>query len=115
MNLNEKIKKIADHYGAYTQSLKLAEECSEFSAAFLKLVYFVERMEGPPKDLNPDGLIKRQEEARKRTREELADVLLVARQIEYLLAKDESWKLEVEALIEAKADRQLRRIEEEGE
>lgn len=44
--------------------------------------------------------------------EELADVLLVARQIEYLMLRDEKLAEYIERIMNAKAARQIERIKE---
>ena len=111
MTLDEKLRLIADHYGFEIQAVKLTEECSELSAACLKAqvyqslagTHFHARAHfNKLLDEAADALVK-----------ELADVLVLARQIEYLKDKEPGFKEEVDKLMEEKADRQLKRIEEE--
>lgn len=39
--MNDKLKQIADYYGIEIQSVKLAEECAEYSAAGIKALYYM--------------------------------------------------------------------------
>ncbi len=110
MNLQEKIQAIADHYGLDTQTTKLAEEGAELSAASLKNVAIMIRQE------NGEGGKKielERKEAIAKCQEELADVLLVARQIEYLMLSWPEYEEQITRIMNEKADRQLARIEEE--
>ena len=113
MNLQEKIQAIADHYGLDTQTTKLAEECAEYAAATLKIVYC--------QLLNDNSLIlgldkkivaEKLDEARGKGTEELADVLLLSRQLEYIINKYPEAKETMDKLMSEKADRQLERIKE---
>ena len=88
----EKVKRIADHYGWNNQLRQLAEECSELSVEALH--YIRERGET------------------ERISEEIVDVLIMIQQIIYFL-RDDTKKLEKYA--DFKLDRQLRRIEREQE
>ena len=113
MKLNEKIEAIADKYGLNIQSVKLAEECAEYAAATLKIVYY--------QLLNDNSLIlgldkkivaEKLDEARGKGTEELADVLLLSRQLEYIINKYPEAKETMDKLMSEKADRQLERIKE---
>ena len=88
----EKVKRIADHYGWNNQLRQLAEECSELSVEALH--YIRERGET------------------ERISEEIVDVLIMIQQIIYFL-RDDTKKLEKYA--DFKLDRQLSRIEREQE
>ena len=94
MNVNideEKVKKIAEHYGLKNQWRQLAEECSELS-------------------------VESSHSARKGTTvkiiEEMADVMIMIEQVVYLAKID---KCDIEDCINYKINRQLKRIEEEEE
>ena len=86
----EKVKKIADHYGWNSQLRQLAEECCELSVEALHYT--------------------RERGGTERISEEIVDVLIMIQQIIYLL-KNDIEKLEKYA--DFKLDRQLGRIERE--
>ena len=86
----EKVKRIADHYGWNSQLRQLAEECSELSVEALHYT--------------------RERGGTERISEEIVDVLIMIQQIIYLL-KNDTEKLEKYA--DFKLDRQLGRIEKE--
>lgn len=90
MNHYDKIKQIANHYGFRHQGRKLAEECSELSAAMLKYL---------------DG-----EAGRSAVIEEMADVMIMTQQMRYLMHID---RAELDQTIENKVNRQLERIKNE--
>lgn len=85
----EKVKKIAEHYGLKNQLRQLAEECSELS-------------------------VESSHSARHGTTvkiiEEIGDVMLMIKQVIYLANID---KCDIEDCINYKINRQLKRIEEE--
>lgn len=111
MNLNEKLRLIADHYGLEIQATKLAEEGSELSAAYLKArVYECLSVVQPDAREHFNKLF---DKATNSLAKELAGVLVLARQIEYLKDQEPEFQAKVERLMEEKADRQLKRIEEE--
>lgn len=87
----EKVKKIADHYGIKNQLRQLAEECSELS-------------------------VESSHSARHGTTvkiiEEMADVMIMIEQVVYLANID---KCDIEDCINYKINRQIKRIEEEEE
>ena len=88
----EKVKRIADHYGLRNQLQKLAEECSELSVESMHYI--------------------RERGGTERISEEMVDVLIMIQQIIYLLGDD------VEKLgqyADFKLDRQLGRIKREQE
>ena len=86
---DERIKKIADHYGIKRQMHQLAEECSELA---------VEASHSARKGVTVKII------------EEMADVLLMIEQVVYLsgIAIDD-----IDECIRFKIDRQLERIKEE--
>ena len=86
----EKVKRIADHYGWNSQLRQLAEECCELSVEALHYT--------------------RERGGTERISEEIVDVLIMIQQIIYLL-KNDTEKLEKYA--DFKLDRQLGRIERE--
>lgn len=100
MNLQEKLQAIANHYGMDLQAIKLAEEGAELAAATLKNV----------------GLMIQQEngEGGESIAQKRADVLLVSRQMEYLLLESPEYDEKITRLMNEKADRQLSRIKEEA-
>lgn len=86
-----RIEQIATHYGFTSQADMLTEECAEYMVALNKL------RRGKP-------------EAYDNIKEEVADVLIMARQLRYLLGYDD-----IDRIINEKLDRQMRRIEDEKE
>lgn len=88
--MNEEIKKIADYYGYTSQADMLIEESAEYTQAVCKV--------------RRNGSL----EAFQNVKEELADVIVVASQLRYLLGAEE-----IDRIIEEKVKRQLSRIEEE--
>lgn len=100
-SINQKIQTIADHYGFRKQSMMMIEECSELQKAICKW----HRERG-------DFLLSESSDCDERTDiiDELADVIIMAKQISYLLSAED----EVLEQIEFKLDRQLRRMEEEN-
>lgn len=86
----EKIKRIANHYCFRHQAIKTAEECSELSAAFCKLV-------------NGEG-------GRAAVIDEMSDVMIMTQQMRYLMHID---RAELDQTIENKVNRQLERIKNE--
>lgn len=111
IGMKAKIRLIADHYGTQTQLLKLAEECSEYSAAVQKWQVY--------RHLESRSMEKRQyfEELKGKAiegvRKELADVLILARQVQYLIENDPELASEVKRLMNEKCNRQLNRIDAE--
>lgn len=97
----QKFEFIADHYGFKKQSIMMIEECSELQKAICKW----HRERG-------DSLRSESYDCAERTAiiDELADVIIMAKQISYLLSAED----EVSEQIEFKLDRQLRRMEEES-
>lgn len=97
----QKYQSIADHYGFRNQSMMMIEECSELQKAICKW----HRERG-------DSLRSESSDCDERTAiiDELADVIIMAKQISYLLSAEDG----VSEQIEFKLDRQLRRMEEES-
>lgn len=85
-----RIEQIAAHYGFTSQADMLCEESAEFMVALNKL------RRGKP-------------EAYDAIKEEVADVLIMARQLRFLLGYEE-----IDSIISEKLDRQMKRISEEG-
>lgn len=106
MNLQEKLQAIANHYGMDLQAIKLAEEGAEL-AANIGLMIQQENGEGG------ESIAQKRAEAMEKTDEEIADVLLVSRQMEYLLLESPKYDEKITRLMNEKADRQLSRIKEE--
>lgn len=100
MNNDEKIKKIADHYGMESQIDIMQEECAELVQAVSKF-----RRGGD----NPISKML----------EEMADVTIMIQQVLYLLNKRTNM-FGLSAydgfyeFIDKKLDRQIKRIEDEG-
>ena len=88
----EKVKQIADFYGLKNQLKQLAEECCELSVESLHCI--------------------RERGGTERISEEMMDVLIMIKQIIYLLGDDVE---RLEKYAEFKLDRQLIRIEKEQE
>ena len=87
---DERIKKIADHYGLINQLRQLAEECCELSVEALHYT--------------------REKGGTERISEEMVDVLIMIQQIIYLLRNDVE---KLEKYAEFKLDRQMNRISNE--
>ena len=85
-----RIEQIAAHYGFTSQADMLCEESAEFMVVLNKL------RRGSP-------------DAYDHIKEEVADVLIMARQLRYLLGYEE-----IDRIISQKLDRQMKRISEEG-
>lgn len=112
--MKDKLKQIADHYGIQIQTVKLVEECAEFSASSSKVFYYISLLEGTSHAPISRADVREQFEiAREQNVEELADVLLMARQVEYLLEGEPVLRAKIDKLMEAKIERQLKRMEEE--
>lgn len=84
-----RIEQIAAHYGFSSQANMLCEEAAEFMVALNKL-----------RRGNPDAYAA--------VKEEVADVLIMARQLRFLLGYEE-----IDSIIGKKLDRQMRRISDE--
>ena len=110
MNLQEKLQAIANHYGMDLQAIKLAEEGAELAAATLKNVGLMIQQENGE---GGESIAQKRAEAMEKTDEEIADVLLVSRQMEYLLLESPKYDEKITRLMNEKADRQLSRIKEE--
>ena len=109
--MQNKIATIAEHYGLENQLTKMAEECAEYSASVLKCRFYTDLIQtsrakmkhfGPKADIAGEEMFK-----------ELADVMVLCRQIEYFMDTHPPFKARIEELMEEKCNRQLRRIEEE--
>lgn len=85
-----RIEHIATYYGFTTQANMLCEEAAEFMVALNKL-----RRNGGS--------------AYENVKEEVADVLIMARQLRILLGADD-----IDRIVDEKLNRQLQRIKEEG-
>lgn len=85
-----RIELIAAHYGFTSQADMLTEECAEYMVALNKLR-------------------RGKADAYSDIKEEVADVLIMARQLRYLLGYDD-----IDRIINEKLDRQMRRIENEN-
>lgn len=109
--LETKLKTIADHYGLDIQIEKLAEECSEFSASSLKTAVYIDmKKKGHPAEY----CLKKIDEAKDSMLKELADVMVVIKQVEYLLEEEApELKVKIERLMTEKVNRQLTRIVQE--
>lgn len=96
--MDERIKKIADYYGYESQREQFIEECAEMIQASQKC----KRTD-----------IQNAQQYRERFdnfQEEVADVLIMAQQLRYLLgARD------IDDIIDKKLDRQIQRIKDESE
>lgn len=86
-----RIEQIAAHYGFTSQADMLCEESAEFMVALNKL------RRGSP-------------DAYDHIKEEVADVLIVARQLRYLLGYEE-----IDRIINEKLNRQMQRIADENQ
>lgn len=89
--MDERIKKIADHYGFTSQANMLCEESAEYMVALNKLR-------------------RGKAEAYENIKEEVADIIVVAKQLRYLLGA-----AEIDRIISEKLDRQIQRLKDESE
>lgn len=106
--MEDKIKKIADHYGFAKQSRQLNEECAELIQAVNKYYRFHEGLV-----INDDNLtcISDNNMLIQNIVEEIADVEIMLNQMKYLLNINPQ---AVEQIKVKKIDRQFIRIEKEG-
>ena len=112
MELQEKLESIANRYGLNVQLLKLAEKCSEYSSAVHKYRVFINC--GDESEGNARKYFRKLEKiAAEGCRNKLADVLVLARQIEYLMKDDQAFNDEMIRLMNVTADRKLKQIEDE--
>lgn len=109
MNLQEKLQAIANHYGMDLQAIKLAEEGAELAATLKNVGLMIQQENGE----GGESIAQKRAEAMEKTDEEIADVLLVSRQMEYLLLESPKYDEKITRLMNEKADRQLSRIKEE--
>ncbi|PWJ13936.1 hypothetical protein [Ruminococcus flavefaciens] len=89
--MDDRIKIIADHYGFTSQANMLTEEAAEFTVAVNKLR-------------------RGHADAYEHIKEEVADVIVVAKQLRYLLGADE-----IDRIIDGKLERQIERIKGEDD
>lgn len=89
MDSDLRIKEIAFHYGFTNQANMLCEESAEFMVALNKLR-------------------RGDDNAYENVKEEVADVLIMTRQLRILLGADD-----IDRIVDAKLNRQLQRIKEE--
>lgn len=107
MTREEKIKKIARHYGYEAQSRQCIEEMAELTQAINK--YWRKQLDCGNKAFpTADDEIPFMTPEYQNLLEEIADVQIMLWQIEELLNVD------ADSIIEEKLDRQLRRMEEEN-
>lgn len=108
MTREEKIVKIARHYGYDAQSRKLTEEIGELLQAMNK--YWCHDLKHGKNIYNPwDGYMPQEAEYWSLI-EEIADVEVMLAQLKFFLSAEE----EVEKIIEDKIDRQIARMDEEN-
>ena len=107
--------KIAEHYGLDFQRLKLAEECAEYAATTLKSVGYQMLMNRADSERVRRHFLDKWINSRAEVDKELADVLVLARQIEWLLNNESAAgpREVIEEEMKGKVQRQLNRIEEE--
>lgn len=91
MTDDERIGIIADHYGFTSQANMLTEEAAEYTVALNKLR-------------------RGHADAYEHIKEEVADVIVVAKQLRYLLGADE-----IDRIIDGKLERQIERIKGEDD
>lgn len=112
--MKDREKQIADFYGLEVQAITLAEECAEFAASSSKVFYYYSLLDDGSSTPVSRAVVREQFEiAREQNAEELADVLLMARQVEYLLEGEPELRAKIDKLMETKIERQLKRVEEE--
>ena len=99
--MQDKIKRIANHYGLAKQSRQLSEECAELIQATSKYMRFQETSYASTVDWKYIESVC----------EEIADVEIMLEQIKYLLHINPD---AIETIKGNKIARQLERIEKEG-
>lgn len=109
-----KLKEIANHYGLECQMIKLAEECSEYASAVIKASYYKQCAYTLPflSEKEVRNLEKKRADCEENRLKELADVLVLAEQIEYLLNRYPFIQERIERYKVEKINRQLERIKE---
>lgn len=109
MTREEKIAKIARHYGYDAQSRQCIEEMAELTQAINK--YWRKDLQCGKHLYNPwDGYMPEDSDEYSNLVEEIADVEIMLAQMKFFLATGNA----VEKIIEGKLDRQLARMEEEN-
>lgn len=112
--MKDREKQIADFYGLEVQAIKLVEECAEFAASSSKVFYYISLLDGTSHaPISRADVHEQFEFAREENAKELADVLLMARQMEYLIDQRPEFREKINKLMEAKIERQLKRMEKE--
>ena len=111
MTREDKIKKIARHYGDEAQSRQCIEEMAELTQAINK--YWRKDLECGKYPYNPyDGYMPDDSKEYKNILEEIADVQIMLQQMKFFL---DPLNIEhIDEIVELKIDRQLRRMEEEN-
>lgn len=112
LTLDDKKRRIAIHYGYMHQKHKLLEECSELLEAYVKEEKAISDLCEAFPDEMPEAKEKL-EAAIKHSEEELADVLIMAKQIDFLLNTSSGLKQLKERIYQTmneKLDRELERI-----
>lgn len=99
MTTEQKVQYIADHYGYEAQSRQLIEGMAELTVAINKQWRVKKGFCNKPEIV-----------ARLNVIEEMSDVMIMLRQMEYLLGMDEN---ELECFMDEKLDRQIERIKNE--
>ena len=100
MTTEQKIQRIAEHYGYEPQSRQLIEEMAELTVAINKA--WRKTFDTVDKIPNMDD--------EEHIEEEIADVEIMLSQIKYLLGVEED---ELSRIVESKLDRQIERIKNE--
>ena len=98
-NMDERIKKIADNYGLFSQMWQTAEECSELIQALNKY----QRAARIVENVNMD-----ERETIHNICEEIADVTIMLEQLRYLFDIDDDFKVMYEKKIQRTIDRMKR-------
>lgn len=111
MTIEDKIKKIARHYGYEAQSRQCIEEMAELTQAINK--YWRKDLQCGKYPCNPwDGYMPDGSKEYQNILEEIADVQIMLEQMKFLL--DPLNVERIDDIVEQKLDRQLRRMEEEN-
>jgi len=102
MNVNQKIRYIANHYGYESQSRQCIEEFAELTQAINKFWRAKE-------NLFKTGKARELVEAERNVAEEIADVVIMIAQLQELLGIDDE---RVMGIVDMKLDREIMRIRE---
>ncbi len=108
-----RLQEIASHYGMMIQMTKLAEECSEFAKEVTTALYcHLCAKTLDDRSVAREGIYGKAAAAHDNQYRELADLLVVTKEIEHLISRDEVLQERITKYMNEKINRQLGRIQE---